>query len=101
MNNRNRNTCARTFENIISKVLFLYGDADPWIPVAETIDRLQSLSHDLHNIEFAVVSNANHEMMTPGKETMQVDRNTVRSDEPQSAGYFMLLAAWLSRHVKQ
>jgi dipeptidyl aminopeptidase/acylaminoacyl peptidase len=82
-------------------LLFLYGDSDPWIPVAESIERLQSLRHEVPNIEYAVVADANHEMMTPVNETMQVDQNTIRNDEPQAPTYFMLLGSWLSQHARQ
>src|SRR5215470_220273 len=54
-------------------LLFLYAGSDPWVPVAESLKRLQSLSAKLPNIRYAVVDNANHEMMFPGNETMQVD----------------------------
>jgi pimeloyl-ACP methyl ester carboxylesterase len=31
-------------------LLFLYGDSDPWVPVAKSIQRLNSLSDQLHTI---------------------------------------------------
>jgi len=80
-------------------LLFLYGDSDPWIPVAESIEKLRPLRNELHNIDYAVVPNANHEMMLPGNETMQVDQDTNLRDEPQATTYFMLLASWLARNV--
>ena len=80
-------------------LLFLYGDSDPWVPVARSIERLQSLTSELHNIEYAVVPGANHEMMSPVNETMQVDQNTKRNDQPQAPTYFLLLGSWLSRRV--
>jgi dipeptidyl aminopeptidase/acylaminoacyl peptidase len=80
-------------------LLFLYGDSDPWVPVAQSIERLQSLTRELHNIEYAVVAGANHEMMSPVNETMQIDQNTIRNDAPQAPTYFILLGSWLSRHV--
>jgi len=80
-------------------LLFLYGDSDPWVPVARSIERLQSLTSELPNIEYAVVPGANHEMMSPVNETMQVDQNTNRNDQPQAPTYFILLGSWLSRRV--
>ena len=61
--------------------------------------RLQSLTAKLPNIQYAVVENANHEMMFPGNETMQVDREATRKEEPQAPAYFMLLTSWIARHV--
>jgi hypothetical protein len=80
-------------------LLFLYGDSDPWVPVRKSVERLQSLSSELPNIEYAVVPGANHEMMPSVNETMQVDQNTIRNDEPQAPSYFILLGSWLTRHV--
>src|SRR5215472_398534 len=80
-------------------LLFLYADSDPWVPVGESVSRLRSLSIKLPNIQYAVISNANHEMMFPGNETMQVDEETTRKEAPQAPQYFMLLASWITRHV--
>jgi hypothetical protein len=51
------------------------------------------------NIQYAVVDNANHEMMSPRNETMQVDAESTQKEAPQAPAYFMLLASWIARHV--
>jgi len=78
-------------------LLFLYGGSDPWVPVARSVERLNALSSQRHNIESGVIANTNHELMFPAQETMQVDADTNRNDAPQSQAYFMLLGSWLSR----
>jgi dienelactone hydrolase len=80
-------------------LLFLYADADPWVPVAESVKRLQSLAVELPNTQYAVIGNANHEMMFPGNESMSTDLETSRKEAPQTATYFMLVASWITRHV--
>jgi len=80
-------------------LLFLYADSDPWVPVGESLRRLQALASKLPNIQFAVVGDANHEMMFPGNETMQADEETTRKEAPQAPQYFMLLASWITRQV--
>jgi len=80
-------------------LLFLYADADPWVPVGESVKRLQSLAVELPNIKYAVIGNANHEMMFPGNESMPVDQETTRREAPQAPAYFMLVASWIARHV--
>jgi len=80
-------------------LLFLYADSDPWIPVGESVKRLQSLARTLPNIQYRVVGNANHEMMFPGNEMMQVDEETTLKEAPQAPEYFMLLASWITRQV--
>jgi hypothetical protein len=78
-------------------LLFVYGGADPWVPVIQSMQRLKALSGQLHNIESVVIANANHELMFPVKETMDVQADTNREDAPQSPTYFILLGSWLSR----
>ena len=78
-------------------LLFLYGGSDPWVPVTQSMQRLKALSSQLHNIEIAIIADANHELMFPVKEAMQVDADTNRNDAPQSPTYFLLLGSWLSR----
>src|SRR5215472_12022198 len=39
-------------------VLFLYADSDPWVPVADSVKRLQSLAMKIPTIGYAVVANA-------------------------------------------
>ena len=80
-------------------LLFLYADSDPWVPVGESLKRLHSLAAESPNIQYAVVDNANHEMMFPGNETMQVDQETTRKAAPQAPSYFMLMAFWIARLV--
>jgi uncharacterized protein len=78
-------------------LLFVYGGSDPWVPVARSMERLKALSGQVHNMESAIIANANHELMFPVKETMQEDADTSRNDAPQAPTYFMLLGSWLSR----
>jgi pimeloyl-ACP methyl ester carboxylesterase len=80
-------------------LLFLYADSDPWVPVGESVKRLKSLARELPNIQYAVVSNATHEMMFPGDEKMQVGEETTRNEVPQVLTYVMFMASWLTRHV--
>lgn len=80
-------------------LFFLYGGSDPWVPVAKSVERLQSLTDRQHNIEYAVIEEANHEMMLSINETMKVDDNTIRSNTPQAPLYFILLGSWLSHRV--
>lgn len=78
-------------------LLFLYGGADPWVPVAQSVERLKPLSGQRHNIESWIIADANHEMMFPATETMQQDAKTDLNDAPQAPAYFMVLGSWLSR----
>jgi pimeloyl-ACP methyl ester carboxylesterase len=74
-------------------LLLLYGDSDPWIPVAKSLERVEALARQFPTIEYKVVANATHEMMFPTRDTMSVDPNAI----PQTPAYFMILGSWLSR----
>lgn len=78
-------------------LLFLYGGSDPWVPVAQSMQRLKALGGERDNIETAIIADANHELMFPEKETMEVSAETSRNDAPQSPAYFILLGSWLAR----
>ena len=80
-------------------LLFIYGDSDPWIPIEESVKRLEALQQTQHNFEYFIVRNADHEMMFPIHETMEVDAKTVRNDEPQAPTYFLMLGSWLTEHT--
>ncbi|MGB7845957.1 MAG: alpha/beta fold hydrolase [Candidatus Acidiferrum sp.] len=80
-------------------ILFLYGDSDPWVPVAKSVEQLRSLSNQHPNIDYAVVVDANHEMMFPVNDKMEVDVNATRKAAPQAPTYFMILGSWLSLRV--
>ena len=81
-------------------LLFIYGDSDPWIPVEESVKRLEALQQTQHNFEYFVVRNADHEMMLPAHETMEVDAKTIRNDAPQAPAYFLKLGSWLTEHTR-
>src|SRR6266851_3749949 len=80
-------------------LLFLYGGSDPWVPVAQSMQRLKELSNQRPKIESGIIANASHEMMFPVRENMQVDAATSLNDAPQAPAYFMLLGSWLSLHI--
>lgn len=80
-------------------ILFILGGADPWIPVSATGARLHDVAATHPLLEYAVLANATHLMMTaPAHELMNDARpDQIAVDKPQSTAYFMLLASWLSR----
>lgn len=81
-------------------VLFIYGGVDPWVPVAESIKRLNTLTPSHPNFAYYVVPDANHTMTRVSKETMQFDPASLKADAPDAPEYFMILASWLSTHVR-
>ncbi|HEV3090408.1 MAG TPA: alpha/beta fold hydrolase [Candidatus Cybelea sp.] len=84
-------------------MLFLMGSNDPWTPVTATVGKLREIARGQPLVQYAVVPNANHLMMTPPvPETMNdADPAQVAVEEPQAPVYFMLLGAWLSRTLER
>jgi uncharacterized protein len=82
-------------------MLFILGDADPWIPVARTVDLLQAAARKNPLVHYVVVPNANHVMMPPPAHEQMSDAApaAVAVERPQSVAYFMILAAWLQQNV--
>jgi uncharacterized protein len=80
-------------------LLFIYGGSDPWIPVAASIQQLRFLIKQEHNIRYAIVPAANHEMMFVEHDTMTFGEGTMNA--PQAPEYFMLMAAWLCEQIKK
>jgi len=78
-------------------LLFLYGGADPWVPVAQSVDQLRILAAERPRITYAVVPDASHEMMFRTQEKMEYDAASLSQGYPQSPEYFMVMASWLTR----
>jgi dienelactone hydrolase len=82
---------------IRAPTLILYGSGDPWVPAALSIDRLQEFTRNHRNFETAVVSGADHAMMTTATPEQQIDPAFFPRQAPDSAEYFGRLAAWLQK----
>ena len=80
-------------------LLFVYGGADPWVPVSASLARLRLLTEQRHDIRYVVIPRASHEMAFPTQETMAFDEKALDASAPQAPAYFMELASWLCRQV--
>ncbi len=84
---------------IKAPLLFLYGGADPWVPVEKSLDQLRILTIEQARISYAIIPDAGHEMMFRTKDTMPFDAKSLSEAVPQAPRYFMILGSWLSRIV--
>jgi uncharacterized protein len=80
-------------------MLFIFGGADPWIPVALSVKRLDQISATKSGMDIRVIAGANHEMELGTKETMAVDKPTMVSAAPNAPAYLEVLASWLARRA--
>src|SRR6266852_2074985 len=80
-------------------MLFIYGGADPWVPVEQSVKQLENISKQQPNIRYAVIADANHEMMFQANEKMEFGPKALSETAPHAPAYFMLLGSWLGRRV--
>jgi len=80
-------------------MLFIFGGADPWIPVALSVKRLNHIAATRNDIEIRAIAGANHEMELGTKETMAFDKATMLSAAPNAPAYFAVLGSWLARRA--
>ncbi|HEU4957561.1 MAG TPA: alpha/beta fold hydrolase [Sphingomicrobium sp.] len=83
--------------NVTAPTLVLYGSADPWVPVATSMNRLQGFTRAHPNFEAVVIDNADHTMMSSATPLEQIDPGQFTKHAPDSPEYFARLAAWLQR----
>jgi dipeptidyl aminopeptidase/acylaminoacyl peptidase len=84
---------------IRAPMLIMYGAADPWVPVATSVDRLKAFSATHPNFETVVVAGADHTMATSVSASEQIDPAYFPRQKPDSPEYFARLATWLQSQV--
>jgi hypothetical protein len=80
--------------------LFIYGAADPWVPVASSMERLKDLAKNKPNMALYIIDGADHTMMPPSEASLSVDPPTLEKDAPSVPAYFMIMSGWLARQVR-
>jgi dipeptidyl aminopeptidase/acylaminoacyl peptidase len=88
----------KTLDDVKVPALLLYGAADPWVPVATSVERLKAIAAKHRNLDVAVVARADHAMQLSVAPKTQMDPAAFREQAPESVEYFGLLASWLTRH---
>ena len=79
--------------------LIVFGQADPWVPVAASLAALNAHSADLPQATVRVINGADHAMMLGVPPTRQVDARFATNAAPDAPAYFALLGAWLQRTI--
>jgi len=80
--------------------LFIYGAADPWVPVVSSMERLKDLAKNKPGMALHVIDGADHTMMPPSESSLSVDPNTLGKEAPSVPTYFMIMSGWLARQVR-
>lgn len=89
----------RPLEAVRVPLLIFYGGADPWVPVAASIDRLRPIAARQHNITYYVVPGADHMLAFPERQTMDWDDKALLESRSESSEYFLVMGQWLTHHL--
>ncbi|UAK23132.1 alpha/beta hydrolase family protein [Sphingomonas nostoxanthinifaciens] len=80
--------------------LILFGQADPWVPVAPSLAALQSRATEFRQVSVHVIDGADHAMMLDVPPVQQLDTSFAKQAAPNAPAYFALLGAWLDDHAR-
>jgi len=80
-------------------LLLIYGGADPWIPVHQSLEEVRKFIPQQPNIRYVVIPGASHEMMFNPHETMEFNTGALNRLAPEAPAYFMTMASWLVQQV--
>lgn len=87
----------RTLHKVSVPILMIYGAGDPVVPVAASMDHLQTVAGTHPKLELAVIAGADYHMEVSVDPKTQLDSS--RFDEtPEAPEYFATLASWLTKH---
>lgn len=80
--------------------LILFGQADPWVPVAPSLAALRSRASEFPQAIVQVIDGADHAMMLDVPPSRQLDTRFAAQAAPNAPAYFAVLGAWLQAHAR-
>jgi pimeloyl-ACP methyl ester carboxylesterase len=84
-----------TLDTLRLPTLIVYGQADPWVPVARSLQALDATAARHPNVTVRVIDGADHAMMLGVEPKGQIDPAGFARLSPNAPAYLGLLAAWL------
>lgn len=85
-----------TVKTVKVPTLMLFGEVDPWVPVATSVARLKEVAPQMNAMEVAVIAGADHRMQTSVSTKDQFDPSKSDAGGPEAPEYFGRLARWLT-----
>ena len=76
--------------------LILFGQADPWVPVAPSLAALHARAAEFRQVTVHVIDGADHAMMLDVPPARQLDTRFATEAAPDAPAYFAVLGAWLT-----
>ncbi|TVV74708.1 alpha/beta hydrolase family protein [Sphingomonas solaris] len=80
--------------------LILFGQADPWVPVAPSLVALRTRAAEFPKATVRVIDGADHAMMLDVSPARQLDTQFATQAAPDAPAYFAVLGAWLDARAK-
>jgi fermentation-respiration switch protein FrsA (DUF1100 family) len=84
----------QTLDQVNVPTLILFGAADPVVPVATSVERINARRRP--NFTVRVIAGADHHMATSMSPRAQMDPAQTERVRPEAAEYFATLASWLT-----
>jgi uncharacterized protein len=89
----------QNIEGVTVPLLVLYGTDDAVVPVAQSVERLETLTSRLPNMTVHVVAGADHAMQVSADLKTSLDPSHDGTERPDAPEYFAILSSWLTNHV--
>lgn len=89
----------RALEGSKVPTLIIFGQADPWVPVAASLSSLKARAASLPQVTTRVIDDADHAMMLGVPPAKQIDTEFATQAAPTAPAYFALLGWWLQATV--
>jgi pimeloyl-ACP methyl ester carboxylesterase len=80
--------------------LILFGQADPWVPVAPSLAALRMRAAEFRQVTVSAIDGADHAMMLDLPPARQLDTKFTTQAAPDAPAYFAVLGAWLDARSK-
>lgn len=91
-----RNDPLAVLRTVQKPILLIYGSTDPWIPVADSITRLEDLLAGASALNLHVIGGADHAMMNSAAPRDQVNPASFGRQSPEDPEYFAIMSGWLT-----
>jgi hypothetical protein len=85
----------RTLAGSRVPTLILFGQSDPWVPVAPSLAALRTRASEFRQASVRVIDGADHAMMLGVSPADQLDTRFATQAAPDATAYFAMLGAWL------
>lgn len=88
----------KNLEAVTVPTLVIYGADDAVVPVARSVERLETVAPQMPDMQFHVIAGADHAMQMSADPKTTLDPKHDGTERPDSPEYFAILSSWLAAH---